>query len=173
MIGTILQNLLRFLLLVFIQVFILNQITLPGNVNAYINPNIYILFLFMLPININKQLLLLLSFICGLTIDVFSSTAGMHASACLFIGLMRPGLVNLIMPRDGYENTVELTLPGLGFRTFFIYTSTLVVLHHFVLYLIEAFNFLNFGDLLLRVIISSIAALFLITLSQLLTLRKR
>lgn len=173
MIGAILQNLLRFILLVFIQVFILNQITLPGSVNAYINPNIYILFLFMLPININKQFLLLISFICGLTVDVFSSTAGMHASACLFIGLIRPGLVNIIMPRDGYENAVELTLPGLGFRTFFIYTSTLVVIHHLMLYLIEAFNFLNFGDLLLRVITSSFATLLLITLSQLLTLRKR
>lgn len=173
MIGTIVQNLFRFILLVFVQVFILNQITLPGSINAYINPNIYILFILMLPIKINRLFLLLICFVCGFTIDIFSSTAGMHASACLFIGLARPGFINLIMPRDGYENTVEMTLQGLGFRTFIIYTGFLVLLHHLALFLIEAFNFLNFFDLLLRVIISALSTLILIILSQLLTLRNR
>lgn len=169
----VLKHILRFLLLIFIQVFILNQIVLPGSLNGYVNPNIYILFLLMLPLNINRNLLLVISFLCGLTIDFFNSTAGMHASACLVIGLSRPAFINVVIPRDGYENTVDMTVGGLGFQTFFIYSGVLTFVHHFILYLIEAFNFINFIDLLLRVVVSGIATLVLIAFSQLLTLKNK
>lgn len=173
MIGEILQHVFRFFLLVFIQVLVLNQIILPPPLNGYLNPYLYILFILMLPVNINKLLLLILCFIAGLTIDVFSSTAGMHASACLFIGLARPSFLNVIAPREGYESTLKLTLSAMGLSTFLVYICVMVVLHHFVLYFIEAFSLLNFGDLLLRIITSSIATIGLIVLSQLLTQRSR
>lgn len=173
MIGEIIQHVFRFFLLVFIQVLVLNQIVLPAPLNGYLNPYLYVLFILMLPVNINKLLLLILCFICGITIDIFSSTAGMHASACLFVGLARPSFLNVIAPREGYESTLKLTLSAMGLSTFLVYTSVMVVLHHFILYSIEAFSFLHFGDLLLRIIASTLSTLMLIVLSQLLTQRSR
>ncbi|MCB0819320.1 MAG: rod shape-determining protein MreD [Bacteroidetes bacterium] len=173
MILRILQNLFRFLILVFIQVFILNQIVLPGDLNAYINPNIYVLFLLMLPIQINRLLLLFICFLCGLSIDIFMSTAGLHASACLFIGLVRPGLINLVISRESNDNNIELSMSGMGIQSFLIYASVLIVVHHFALMLLEAFNFLHFLNLLLRVVTASLSTIILITLSQLLIIRNR
>lgn len=173
MIIRTLQNLLRFLILVFIQVFILNQIVLPGDLNAYINPNIYVLFLLMLPIQINRLLLLVICFLCGLSIDIFMSTAGLHASACLFVGLIRPGLINLVISRESNDNNVELSMSGMGIQSFLIYASVLIVVHHFSLMLLEAFNFLHFLNLLLRVVTASLSTIILIALSQLLIIRNR
>ena len=173
MIGDILLNIIRFILLVFIQVLVLNQIEIGGVVNGYFNAYLYILFLLMLPVNINKILLLFLCFITGLTIDIFSGTAGMHASACLFIGFVRPSFLNLIAPREGYETTLRLTIQGMGGSTFMVYASVITFLHHLVLFLLEAFNFLHFFDLLLHVITCSFLTIALIVLSQILSQRRR
>jgi len=173
MIGEFFINLIRFILLVFIQVLVLNQIQIGGALNGYFNAYLYILFLLMLPVNINRNLLLILCFITGLTIDIFSGTAGMHASACLFIGFIRPSFLNLIAPREGYETTLRLTMQGMGGRTFLVYVAVTTVLHHLVLFLIEAFNFLNFFDILLHVFTCSILTIALIVLSQILSQRNR
>jgi hypothetical protein len=93
----------------------------------------------------------------------------MHASACLIIGFLRPGFLHIIAPREGYETTLKLTMSGMGSSTFLIYASSLIFVHHFALFLIESFNFLNFFELLLRVLTCSISTLFLVVLSQFLT----
>jgi rod shape-determining protein MreD len=173
MIGEIIINFFRFLLLLFIQVLVLNQIEIGGAVNGYLNPYLYILFILMLPVTINKTLLLFICFITGLSVDLFSDTAGMHASACLFIGFIRPAFLNLIAPREGYETTLRLNIQGMGSSTFLVYASVLVLVHHFILFLIESFSFLNFFDLLLHVITCSITTLILIVLSQILTQKNR
>lgn len=67
-----LQNIIRFVLLVLAQVLILNNIQFLG----YINPYIYILFIFSLPYRTPQWLILSLAFILGLTIDIFSKTWG-------------------------------------------------------------------------------------------------
>ena len=173
MIGDIILNFFRFFLLIFIQVLVLNQIELGGAINGYLNPYLYILFILMLPVNINKSLLLFICFLTGLSVDLFSGTSGMHASACLFIGLIRPSFLNLIAPREGYETTLILNMQGMGASNFLVYASVLVIIHHLVLFLIESFSFLNFFDLLLHVLTCSITTLLLIVLSQILTQKNR
>jgi len=173
MIADIIVNLFRFILLMFVQVLVLNQIEISGYLNGYLNAYLYIVFLLMLPVNINRMLLLLLCFITGLTIDLFSGTAGMHASACLFIGFIRPGFLNVIAPREGYESTIRLTMQGMGASTFLIYTGVLTFVHHLVLFLIESFTFLNFFNLLLHVITCSFFTMLLIVMSQILSQRNR
>jgi rod shape-determining protein MreD len=173
MLSEIFIQFFRYLVLVFVQVLVLDQIEISGPVNGYFNAYLYILFIFMLPVNINRLLLLFLSFISGLSIDMFTGTAGMHASACLVVGFVRPSFLNLLAPREGYESTLRLSMQGMGASTFLVYTSVMTLLHHFVLYMLEAFTFLNFFDLLLRVISSSIFTMLLIVFSQILTQRSR
>lgn len=86
---------------------VLNKIEIGGILNGYFNPFLYIMFILMLPVNINKVLLLFIAFLTGLTIDIFSGTPGMHASACLVLAFIRPGFLNLIAPREGYETTLH------------------------------------------------------------------
>ena len=79
--NQILKNIIRFVVLVFIQVAILNNIQISG----FINPYMYVLFILLLPFETPNWILLVLSFFLGLSIDIFSNTLGMHASASVFM----------------------------------------------------------------------------------------
>lgn len=173
MISELLINILRFFLLIFLQVLVLDQLEISGPVNGYFNAYLYILFILMLPVNINKLLLLIISFITGLTIDLFAGTYGMHASACLVIAFIRPAFLHVIAPREGYESTIRLTMQGMGVSTFLVYAGVMTAVHHLSLLLIEAFNFLNFFDLILRVITCSVFTMVLIVMSQVLSQRSK
>src|ERR1035438_10242339 len=91
MINKVVRNIIRFLVLILVQVIVLNNIQL----NGFINPYIYILFI-MLPFETPGWLLLVLSLVTGLTVDMFSNTLGMHAAACVFLGFCRPRIISFI-----------------------------------------------------------------------------
>ncbi len=169
MIQLILRHLFRFLLLTATQVLVLNNVQLA----TFINPFLYILFILSLPVNIPRLGLLPIAMVCGLTIDMFQNTPGMHASACLFIAYLRPGWLKMIAPRDGYETDAEPGIRKFGFVWYVTYASVLVLVHHFVLFFLEVFRFSEFFDTLLRIVLSSILTLLLIIIAQYLTVRPR
>jgi len=173
MLSDFFLHIFRFVLLVFIQVLVLNKIEIGGALNGYFNPFLYILFLLMLPVNIHKVLLLFIAFLTGLTIDIFSGTPGMHASACLVMAFIRPGFLNLIAPREGYETTLRLNIQGMGVSTFIVYAGVCTLIHHTVLFFIEAFTFIGFLDLLLRIFTNSLSTFALIMMSQILSQRAK
>lgn len=169
MILLLLRHLLRFLLLVVVQVILLNNIQL----GTFINPFLYILFLLTLPVNIPKALLLVVAFCAGLTIDMFQNTPGMHASACLVLAYFRPGWLKIIAPRDGYESDAEPSIRKLGFPWYLAYAAFLVFIHHLFLFFIEVFRFSEFFDTMIRILLSSTLTLLLIIIAQYLTLKPK
>lgn len=153
---------LRFVLLVLIQVLVLNNIQF----SSYINPFLYILFILWLPIEIQKWLLMTLSFAIGLSIDVFSDTLGMHASACVFLAFCRPIILKAIAPRDGYESNHQPGINQLGFSWFLIYILLATFLHHFFLFFVEVFRFSDFFSTLGRSLASTVFSILLILITQ-------
>ena len=79
MIGTIGSNLLRFVVLVLLQVLVLDHLDVA---NGYMVPYLYVLFLLMLPFELPEWSTLLIGAATGLVMDTFGSTPGMHMSAC-------------------------------------------------------------------------------------------
>jgi rod shape-determining protein MreD len=152
----------RFCILVLAQVVVLNNMRLGG----YINPYLYILFIMLLPVRIPKTLLLFVSFALGLCVDMFSNTMGLHAAASVFLGFVRPGILRIMSPRDGYEAEAVPTIRQLGLQWFFIYTLLCVLAHHFVLFYLEVFRMTEFFSTFLRVILSSIMTIVFILISQ-------
>lgn len=162
MIKLVPRYILIFVLLVILQVFILNNIQFSG----YINPYIYILFILILPFEIPKWFLLVLGFILGITIDLFSGTIGMHSSATVMMAFLRPYVLKVISPRDGYESETLPQLRFYGFNWFLKYSIILIFIHHLFLFYIEVFRFSHFFTTLLRVILSSIFTIILVLISQ-------
>jgi rod shape-determining protein MreD len=169
MANTIIRNIIRFFVLVLVQVLIIKNIEL----GRFINPFVYVLFIIVLPFETPKWLLLFASFILGITIDVFYDTAGMHAAACVLMAYVRPGVLKLFSPRDGYEFGTQPTIQYLGIPWFLSYAGILVVLHHFVLFYIEVFRLHEFFSTFFRVIVSSLFTLVLVVVSQYLFQRKK
>jgi len=156
------RYILSFIILVFLQVFILNNIQFSG----YINPYIYVLFILILPFEIPKWFLLVVAFVLGLTIDLFSGTIGMHSSATVIMAFFRPYILEIISPRDGYESETLPQLRYYGASWFIRYSVILILIHHFFLFYIEVFRFTHFFATFARAILSSIFTIILVLISQ-------
>jgi rod shape-determining protein MreD len=162
MINSILRYGLIFVLLMLLQVLLFNNIEFSG----YVNPYIYIMFILLLPFEIPSWLLLIISFFTGLIIDFFCGSPGMHTSATVLAGFVRPYVLRLISPRDGYEPGSDPSMIIYGFNWFLLYTLIIVLLHHFVLFYLEVFRFTDFFRTLLRVMLSSIFSVSFILLLE-------
>ncbi|PLX11512.1 MAG: rod shape-determining protein MreD [Marinilabiliales bacterium] len=162
MIKSLPRYILSFIVLVFLQVFILNNIQFSG----YINPYIYVLFILVLPFETPKWLLLIVAFALGLTIDLFSSTIGMHSSATVVMAFFRPYVLKIFAPRDGYESETLPQLRYYGASWFLRYSVFLILIHHFFLFYVEVFRFSNFFSTFARAILSSIFTIILVLISQ-------
>src|ERR1700761_7990950 len=160
----IIVNLLRFVLVVFIQVFLLKNISLYGLSTPYL----YILFILLLPFETPNLLLFPLAFILGLTIDAFYDTPGLHAMACVLLAFVRVLFISITVQKEGFDNEPEPTLSLMGFRWFFTYAITLTFIHHFFLFNLEVFRFSEIQYTLTRVVLSTIFTVFLMLVSGLL-----
>ncbi|HAZ04067.1 MAG TPA: rod shape-determining protein MreD [Marinilabiliales bacterium] len=168
MIKTLQQNIFLFILLVLLQVGVLNNIQL----GSYLNPYMYVLFILLLPINTPNWLVLVVSFILGLIIDMFADTIGMHASATVFMGFLRPLILQAITNRDNYDSGTSPRIHYFGFFWFLKYTLVLVFSHHLFLFTVEMFNFHSFHLVLWRTVLSTLFTSLLVILSQYVIYRK-
>jgi hypothetical protein len=108
----------------------------------------------------------LLSFATGLIIDFFSGSPGMHTSATVLAGFIRPYVLRIISPRDGYESGSALSMQIYGFRWFLTYTLLIVMVHHTALFYLEVFRFADFFRTFLRVLLSSLFSITFILLIE-------
>ena len=151
-------QIIRFVLLVLFQVLVINNIRLGG----YVHPYIYLIFIMLLPFNTPNWLLLVLGFVMGLTIDLFTGTPGLHAGATTLMAFCRPSIIKIISGNQKFENITEPNLAQLDGMWFFRYSLCMVTIHHFALFFLESFSFRLIGQVLLRILLSVPVSIFLI-----------
>ncbi len=149
---------LRFLMFVGVQVLILNNIQFLH----FVNPYLYILFIITLPTGFSRSLSLVVAFLLGLSIDIFSNTPGVHAFATVFAAFAAKPLLALFVPREYDKQTLVPSVGSLGSAAFFKYATLMIVLHHTALFVVESFSFHHFGYLVLHIVASSIFTFILI-----------
>jgi rod shape-determining protein MreD len=151
MINSIIRYGIIFIILILLQVLFFNNIQFSG----YVNPYVYVMFILLLPIEFPSWLMLLIAFFTGFAIDTFSGTPGMHSGATVLAGFIRPSVLRIISPREGYEPGASPSMLIYGVRWFLLYTSIIVTAHHLILFFFEVFRFTDFFRTLLRAILSS------------------
>ena len=133
--ATIGWQLLRFALYVGIYVLLLDNssVVLFGlGWNFF-----YLGFLLFLPIDTPVALQLLLGFGLGFSIDVAHDTGGVHAAAAVLLAYLRPVVLRLLTPRDGYDAQDTVNVHQMGWQWFSVYLALLVTVHHFVFFFLE------------------------------------
>jgi rod shape-determining protein MreD len=148
--STLLLNISRFILLLAVQIAIFNNMNFLG----YIIPLPYILFIILYPVNGNRSGLLLASFLLGLTMDLFSNSGGIHATACLVLAYARPTIFKFSFGVSYEYQTIKLNDVLTPERFSFIMMS--VIIHHITLFILEAFQVSFFWDILLRTVLSTV-----------------
>lgn len=163
--SILLRNIIRFVLLLLLQVFVLNKIL----VHQLVSLELYMLFVLLLPFNMPRPALMLMGLFMGLSLDMFMNTMGIHAAACVFMAYLRPFVINILSPQGGFETTQKTpSMTSMGISQFLIYAAILVLLHHVLLFILEVFGFGNLLYMLMKIVLSTAASLFLIILYELL-----
>jgi rod shape-determining protein MreD len=127
----------------------------------------------VLPVNTPHWLLMILGFITGLTMDMFSNTPGMHAAAIVLICYLRPFILKLFFQQTTKElKDAVPSLYKLGFTSFIIYIGFAILIHHFFFYVLEIWSLKSSLLILVKTIVSAIMSILLILLSQLLFAKK-
>ena len=133
MIPAILTNAGRLMALVLVQALVLDHLDVA---NGYMVPYLYVLFLLMLPFETPAPATLLIGAGTGALMDLFSSTPGMHMSACTLMMYARIRVVRLLAPREGYEYGMRPTVPRMGLTWFITYAGVLILVHHLWLFFV-------------------------------------
>lgn len=168
MIDIIQRNIIRFFVLILVQVLVFNNI----QINGYLNPYIYTLFIILMPFETPNVFLLIISFLLGFSIDIFTNTMGIHAGASVLMAFVRPAVLQYFAPRDGYEVRTFPRVHYYGLLWFMKYAAILITTHHLFLFFVEAFTFDHFFNTLYRAVLNIILSLIMIVFSQFLVYRK-
>ena len=164
------KNIIRFIFIMFIQVFVLSRIP---PLHQFIVPYFYFAFILWLPFKIGRAALLFISFAVGMVADMFFKTPGLHAAACVLIAYVRPFLINLLLPKEatdwGNEEPSKKTLGAVPYATYLV---ILTLLHHFYLILLEWMQFGSFLYFIGKLFATSLVSLLLIMITDLFLNRK-
>lgn len=148
-------NTVRFVVLVIIQVLILNHINFLG----YINPYAYILFVILFPVKNNRTLFVFLSFLLGLSIDLFLDSGGIHAAACVSIAYARPVILKFCFGMIYEYQSIKFN--SVAFSEKFTYFTIMTVFHHLILFTLEIFSIDKIILILQKTLFSSIFTIIL------------
>ncbi len=146
------------MLLVLTQVLIFNTLGFLD----YINPMVYVIFFYWYPIKGNRAIFMLISFLLGFIIDIFSDTLALHTIASLTVAYARPVImrfcfgVNYEFQNFSFKNTTKLQ------RVTFL--GLLVLLHHLIFFSLEVLSLSHVLLILKKVFAIGIVTLILCVL---------
>ncbi|MCM1034275.1 MAG: rod shape-determining protein MreD [Paludibacter sp.] len=144
------ENILRYFVLILLQVLLINNLQLLG----LCHPCIYIVILLSLPVSIPRWLELFIGFCTGLCIDIFCNSLGVHAASCTLIAYLRPLCIRkLILENERITSTPNGK--SFGRINYIKYVIILTVIHHFAVFSLSAFSFHNWWLTLLQIIVST------------------
>jgi len=132
-------------LLLLVQLPFVHRITLFDKAFGFF----YVGFLLLLPRTLSRSYLMLIGFLTGLLIDVFTNTPGIHASAAVGVMFIRNFWLKIV--NDDSQELTNLNVSTLK-KSGFIY----FIVHHFLIFVIENGGFHLFGMVLSKVVFSAI-----------------
>ncbi|PRY10590.1 hypothetical protein CLV24_1139 [Pontibacter ummariensis] len=158
------KHIAQFILFVALQILLVDNLVLFGTGFCFI----YVAFLLFLPIGISRMWLLILGFITGFTVDVFYDTIGIHAAASVLLAFLRPLVLNLLTPRDGYDTNDSVNIHVMGWRWFLAYALMLILLHHTAVFFLEKISLQDAWYTLAKILLSTLFTTTVMVILQLL-----
>ena len=144
------EQVLNLILLFLVQLPLVYRITLFDRAFAFF----YVGFLLLLPRTLSRSYLMIIGFLSGLLVDVFTNTPGIHASASVAVMFVRNFWLSVVS--DDSQELTNLNMTSLKRSGFIYFTFPLAFLHHFLIFVIENGGFHLFGQLFSKIFFSSI-----------------
>lgn len=144
----IFSDIVLIIVLVSLQVFLLNRISLFGQ---YI-PVLYPVFVMFYPFFRNQFQFLGLSFVLGLSIDIILGTWGINALATTIVAYFR----TLIFRTSTDTSTDFFSFQSLQWLQFIVFIISSIFIHQFIVQFVEFFKLSRIFEILLNVVITSV-----------------
>ena len=149
--------LLLTLVVLFVQVFVLNNLS----ASPLVAPMVYIILIVMLPIELSQWKMLGIGLLWGVLMDITMGTVGLNTLVTLPIAFFRrPILYAFTGLSDVSKEEGIPSVKRLGSR-FYHYVTAMIILHSLLFYFAEWLSFDNMGTLLLRIACSTLLSLVL------------
>jgi len=159
--NNIIANILRFVLLLVVQITICQHISLFG----YMSPALFLFALFLLPLEMPLSLQYIIGFATGFVVDAFAHTLGVSCFACTAMMFVRPYVVKFLNGSNNnnmYEN-IDRPVPGAkDFRWILFYTLILTFIYEILAVLLGTMTFKNFGHTMLVILGNTVFTVFVI-----------
>lgn len=155
-----------FLLLVFLQLFLFNQIDLfISDIYApYIL--VYPLIIMILPVYTNSLIVMGLGFTIGIFIDIVMGTYGVHAGASTFMAFLRWNVLSLMEDKGGYAPKSIPSLTDENWSWVLLYDAILLFLHSIALFTLEIFTFYFFWSIFIKALLTTILSVIAVMAIQ-------
>lgn len=169
MIVSIFKYLGLYILIFFIQEFILKNLFIGNSYAFLFQPQLIVMFLLLLPSSMSHTSLIAVCFIAGYIFDLFFETWGIHAAVSTLVGFTRyyatRELETVISARED-ENQIWTSKKGDTWK--WTYFLTFIAIYHFLYLMIESLGH-NFFSRVLPSFLSStlIAFVFVLILENL------
>ncbi|WP_317127451.1 rod shape-determining protein MreD [Aequorivita ciconiae] len=128
------------------------------------------MFILLYPSTGNQTLLIFLSFLLGLSVDIFEDSGGVHAAACAFIAYIRPVVLKYSFGISYEYNSVKIERAAPTEK--FIYVASIIVIHNFIMFALEIFSFDHILLLLKSTLFSGIFT-FILIMGSLILINKK
>lgn len=140
-----LKAIITFILLLVVQIIVCNNILLFN----IATPFIYIFFIISLPMNVGLNVLMLVSFLSGFLVDLFSDTMGVNCMACLILSVLRKPIFYAYVSKEDKFIAATPSVLSMGWWNYLKYILTLSAIFCLLVFSIELFNFLSVGRIML------------------------
>lgn len=153
---TLYSDIIQIVVLVALQIFVLNRVTLFGRYT----PVMYPMFVMFWPFFRNRYQFLVLSFLLGLSIDAFLGTWGINAFATTALAYFR----TLIFRTSTDTESDFFSFQSLLWPQFLFFIFSSIFLHQFLVQFMEFFKLSRVLEILLNILITSTISFFCILL---------
>ena len=148
----------RFIFFSVLQGLIFNNFDLFGIYDPYI----CLVFILTFPTKINKVTFMVVCFIFGFTLDLFSNSLGFNTSACLTIAFLRSYIMGFIFG-DFFDpiglKLIKNYVSESSFSQKFLYISSIILFHHFFLFSLESLSSKYFVLVIQKTLITSLLSI--------------
>ena len=153
--NNVLNTVLSFIGLILLQVIICSNINFLGDLNPYV----YVIFILLYPVTNNRLVFIFLSFLLGLSIDIFLDSGGIHAAACVAIAYIRPLFLKFSFGAAYDYQAIKFS--NTDFIQRLIYFLMLIIIHHFILFSLVLFDENKIALIIEQALYSSIFTLII------------
>ncbi len=162
-----LRIVIQLLLLLIIDIFLISELKM----GTYFTPHIYLLSILLLPVRTSKGILLLFAFFCGLVVDLFMNTGGIHAAASTMMAFVRIFTLRFYLAPEDEDNNISPGLYALGTRKYLIYSSILILIHQLTFFSLEIYKMDSLFLILKKTFASAVLDILLLVFIQMLFMK--